>query len=103
MTNPAVAVDCTGTLTSINLSATGRVSITGTIYSDLQGRDVCNLNAPYSGTVPTSVCRGWLSNLLMASATGKRVTIQYTNSNTCSSQPTWDTAPAPWAVIVDNS
>ena len=100
--NPAIAVDCNGTLTSINLSATGRVSITGTIYPDLQGRDVCNLNIPYNATIPTSVCRGWLANLLMAHASGRRVTIQYPNSNNCSSQPVWDNAPTPHAIIVEN-
>lgn len=101
-TTPAIAGDCPGILTEIISSQNGRVTIIGTMYPDGAPRDICNLNTPYASIIPTSVCRVWLANLLMAHATGKRVTILYFNTNTCSGQGVWDSAAAPWSVSVNN-
>lgn len=64
---------------------------------------VCNLNAEWKG-VGTVTCLSWLS--LMRSATaraGSSMLFYYSNSPAaCSNMPTYESAPAPYYVMLQN-
>jgi hypothetical protein len=92
---------CSGALSHVSIAQNGRVSVTSTeIFPDGQGRDVCNLYTPFKG-VETATCRGWLAMLMAAQLSKKSVTLCYTDTYSCSTQPTWDSASAPWAIDAD--
>lgn len=88
---------CAGKVKHLNQGRSGRVSlISPDIYGGQAGRVVCSVTETWKAVDP-EVCKGWLSKLLMAKAADKRIIVQYVDSHSCKTQPTWNDANAPYA------
>lgn len=91
------AYQCEGLVESLNQNRNGEISLVSSeIYGDSDGRRICSLTETFDG-VTAEVCRGWLPKLLAAKVSKTRITVQYNDSNTCATQPTWSGASAPYA------
>ena len=89
------AYQCEGLVESLNQNRSGDISLVASeIYGDSDGRRICSLTETFDG-VTTEVCKGWLSKLLAAKVSKTRIAVQYDDSNTCATQPTWSGASSP--------
>lgn len=86
-----------GVVKNLNQGRLGTVSlISPEIYGDNVGRKICSINENWKEVTP-EVCKAWLSKLLSAKHAGKKIVVQYVDSSSCTSHPTWSSAYAPYA------
>jgi hypothetical protein len=83
---------CTGNLNWVSMGADGTVWVAGP--GGLPNAvNLCNVNTTASNNVQPQVCKSWYALLLAADLAGQQVGIDFSDSLTCSTQPTW-TGPA---------
>lgn len=90
---------CSGTVGAVWVESHGGVQISGSWRND--HTKICNINGNWNG-VDKEVCKAWLSQVQIAKASGKEVTLRY-SSNTvesCSQIPNYSGAPAPHYVML---
>jgi len=89
---------CIGKINNINQGRKGTISIISPdMFGDSYGRKICSLTEIWKGVNPEA-CKGWLSKLLVAKTSNKKLFVQYVDATSCKSQPSWSAANAPWAI-----
>lgn len=89
---------CVGKMDHFQITASGYVQVTSNeVYGDNIGRAVCNITASWKN-VTTQTCKAWVAMLLAAEKSNTIVRIQYRDSLSCTTQPTWGDAEAPWVI-----
>ena len=92
--------DQSGTITytynEIQVAANGVVQIMSVaLYGDSAGRSICNVSSTWKG-VTTESCKTWISMILVSQSTDTNISIVYDDGLSCSTQPTWGNANAPF-------
>ena len=89
---------CSGKIKNINQGKTGTVSIISPeMYGNSDGRKICSVSETWKDVNPEA-CKAWLSKLFMAKASEKSLIVQYVDSASCTTHPTWSNAHAPWGI-----
>lgn len=99
--NASAGYFCAGKVDEVVVSSSGVVTVLSVeAYGSISGRAICSLKGLWKGVEP-SACKGYLSLLLANQKTKSPIRIQYTDQNTCYTQPEWSEASAPFAIYAE--
>ena len=94
--NLAFGYACEGKVDNLQVAANGVVQIMSVaLYGDSAGRSICNVSSTWKG-VTTESCKTWISMILVSQSTDTNISIVYDDGLSCSTQPTWGNANAPF-------
>ena len=90
---------CSGNVDTVYLSNDGSLVIRGDWRNDYTV--LCSINTTRQGIAP-ELCKGWRSMTMSGKLSKTRMIVHYANLQSCSSIPTYASAPSPVYVMLAN-
>jgi hypothetical protein len=93
---------CIGKIDHITQNYLGAIHvISNEIYGDSDPRKICSLTEVVNG-VYIDVCKGWLSKLLAVNAASRKISFQYRDSMSCTTQPAFSASLLVYSIQEDS-
>lgn len=84
---PAMAYyTCTGPVTGVSMNTNGTVWVSG--FGGIVDGGICQIGATANG-ISSDTCKAIYARLLLAEATGRQLTMYFSDNLSCTTQPSW--------------